>query len=48
MTAQPHGSRYNPVASQEGANLPQGAAGMTGELNNGLYFRLVRVLEDKN
>ena len=44
----PHGSRYDLVTRHESANLPQGAAGMMDELNNGLYFRLVLVLEDKN
>ena len=40
----PHGSSYDLVTRHESANLPQGAAGMMDELNNGLYFRLVRVL----
>ena len=46
-THDPHGSRYDLVTRHESANLPQGAAGMMDELNNGLYFRLVLVLEDK-
>ena len=37
----PHGSRYDLVTRHESANLPQGAAGMMDELNNGLYFRCV-------